>query len=96
MTASPAPSPQPPHGLAVSRFVDNVRRSPLKVKSRRDPLPHQFWLLGLAPSLVPNSFFFNVEVSDFRQSRRLEICEPLKADDHREPPKGGFYLNMPN
>jgi hypothetical protein len=39
---------------------------------------------------------FHLEVSDLRQSRRLEMCEPLKADDHREPPQGGFYLNMPN
>ena len=39
MTAVTAPFlPQPPHDLAVSRFVDNVRRSPLRAKSRLDNL----------------------------------------------------------
>ena len=55
MTANTAPSlSQPPHGLAVSRFVDSVRRSPLRVKSRLEPLPlsHVFcWSECLSRSL---------------------------------------------
>ena len=56
-------------------------------------------LPGLVHEGVPQEVFFALPldgVSDLRQSRRLEICEPLKADDHREPPKGGVYLNMPS
>jgi alpha-tubulin suppressor-like RCC1 family protein len=45
---------------------------------------------------VAAGWLVTLGVSDLRQSRRLEMCEPLKADDHREPPQGGFYLNMPN
>ena len=29
--------PQPPRGLATGRFVDSVRRSPSRVKTRLDP-----------------------------------------------------------
>jgi len=74
MTAVTAPFlPQPPHDWAINRFVDSVRRSPLRAKGRLDPFFH----------VVKLQIFFHNHACDpdSRQKRKLRF--PFPMETHR-------------